>query len=150
MSAVAAKSGTEKGDSHATSGSSRALFVLAHKRRDGFWASIRGHALHLADPGSHSLAPTDDDLYIVSLASTAAWCARRFLRAHGLLDNVSVCAEWRTEDDPPNLADIKLTLTVPTCAEAVNAALAAAVKKRIETRSVAAPVVHISLEEATR
>jgi hypothetical protein len=147
MSTVATMDRRENGDFHATSASTRALFVLPHERRDGFWASIRGHALHLAEPSSHALAPTADDLFIVSLASTVAWCARRFLRARGLLDDVSVCAEWRTQDDAPNLTGINLTVMVSTCAEAVNAALAAALEKSLETRSVAEPVVHISFKE---
>jgi uncharacterized OsmC-like protein len=131
--------------------SSHGLFVIPRGRGDGFRASIRGHILDLADPGSgHALAPTPDDLLIVSIASELAWSARRFLRAYGLPDDVSVSATWRTHEDPPSLADIKLTVTVPKRAEAVSAALAAAFANSLAARSLAEHLVHISLEGVNR
>ena len=142
---------TGKGDSHAEPTSSHALLVNRHERRDGFWASIRGHILDLADPSSgHALAPTPDDLFIVSIASELAWSARSFLRASALPDDVSVSATWRTSEDPPGLADINLTVTVSRLAETVGAALGAALENNLAARSLAEPVVHISLEGVNR
>jgi uncharacterized OsmC-like protein len=157
MSATTTKDGTDvsdKVDSHTATTSSRALFVSPHERRDGFWASIRGHVLDLADPSSgHALAPTPDGLFIVSIASELAWTARTILRAHGLPDEESVSATWRTEEehgDRSILADINLTVTVSARAKAARAALAAALENILEARSLAEPITHISWEGATR
>src|SRR5437870_5618772 len=125
MSTVTTREGTQvsdNGDADAVPASSHALFVSPHGRRDGFWASIRGHVLDLADPSSgHGLAPTPDDLFIVSIAAELAWTTRRILRAAGLPDDVSVSANWRTNTDLPNLADIDLTVRLPRRAEAASA-----------------------------
>jgi uncharacterized OsmC-like protein len=141
----------DNGDPHAVPTSSHALLVNPHERRDGFWANIRGHTLDLADPSSgHALAPTPDDLFIVSIASELAWSARSFLRARGLPDDVSVSATWRTYEDPAGLADINLTVTISKLAEAASAALGAALENCLAARSLAEPVVHISLEGVNR
>jgi uncharacterized OsmC-like protein len=160
MSTVAARTGdqprrsgrsTDNGDSQAVAGSSHGLFVIPRGRGDGFQATIRGHILELADPNSsHALAPTPDDLFIASIASDLAWSARSLLRAHGLPDDVSVSAYWRTTDGAPSLADIDVTVTVSSCADAVCAVLAAAFADSLAARSQAEPVVHISLEGANR
>ena len=141
----------DNGDPHAVPTSSHALLVNPHERRDGFWANIRGHTLDLADPSSgHALAPTPDDLFIVSIASEFAWSAQTLLRAYGLPDDVSVSARWQTTEGPPSLADITLTVTVSARATAVSGALAAAFANSLAARSVAEPVVHISLEGGNR
>src|SRR5213080_4815105 len=154
MSAITTTDGTEifdKGDSHAAPISRHVLFVSPHEQRDGFWASIRGHVLDLADPhNGHALAPTPDDLFIVSIASELAWTARRILRAGGLPDGVSVSANWRTNADLPSLADIDLTLKVPGRAKGASAALAAAVQNSLAAWSLAEPVAHISWKGANR
>jgi uncharacterized OsmC-like protein len=138
-------------DVHALAASSNALLVSPHVRRDGFWASIRGHVLDLADPNSgHTLAPTPDDLFIVSIASELAWTARRILRADGLPDDVSVSANWRTNADLPICADIDLTVKVPRRAKAASAALAAAVQNSLAARSLAEPVAGIFWEGTNR
>jgi hypothetical protein len=140
---------TDNGDSHAVPTSSHALFVIPRGRGDGFQASIRGHILDLADPTSgHTLAPTPDDLFILSIASECAWSAQRFLRAFDLPDDVSVSAKWRTPENLPGPADITLIVTVSRRAEAVSAALAVAFANSLAARSLAEPVVHISLEGA--
>jgi organic hydroperoxide reductase OsmC/OhrA len=129
----------------------RALFVIPRGRGDGFRASIRGHILDLADPSSdQALAPTPDDLFVVSIASEFARSARTFLRASGLPDDVSVAATWPTHQDLPSLAEIDLTVTVSRRAEAVSAALAAAFADGFAARSLPRPVVHISLEGVNR
>jgi uncharacterized OsmC-like protein len=140
-----------KRNSQTVPASSNALFVSPHKRRDGYWASIRGHVLDLADPNSgHELAPTPGDLFIVSIASELAWTARTILRADGLPDDVCISANWRTNADPPSLADIDLTVTVSRRARAASAALAAAFEDSLAARSLAEPVAHISWEGAGR
>ena len=106
--------------------------------------------LELADPTDHRLAPSPDDLLIASIASDLAWSARRFLRACGLPDYVSVSAKWRTHEDQPSLADINLTVTVSRRAEAVSAALAVAFANSLAARSHAEPVVHISFGGVNR
>jgi len=128
-----------------------ALFVIPRGRGDGFQASIRGHILELADPSSaHALAPTPDDLFVASIASELAWSARRLLRASGLPDDVSVYAQWRTPEDLPSPADINLTLTVASDAEAVTTGVAAVFENGLAARSLAVPVVHISVEGVPR
>lgn len=128
--------------------SSLTLYVTRRGRGDGFEASIRGHILDLADPDSgHSLAPTPDDLFIASIASDIAWSARNFLRTLDLPDDVSVSAEWRTREGLRSLADLNLTITVSRRAQAVTAALGAALEQSLAARSLAEAVVRISLEE---
>jgi hypothetical protein len=124
---------------------SRALFIVPSRHGDGFKASVRGHLLEVADPEDHRLAPTPDDLLIGSFASDLAWCARRVLRARGLSDDVSISAKWRPTEDMPGPADVDLKLTVSRLSEAVGEALAAAFAKSLAARSLAVPVVHISL-----
>lgn len=127
--------------------SSRALLVNPHERREGFWANIRGQTIDLADPGSgHALAPTPDDLFVVSIASDLAWSARSLLRDSRLPDSVNVAARWRTYEGLQGPADVNLTVTVSRLAESVGAALGAALEKGLAARSLAAPVVRISLE----
>ena len=131
--------------------SARELFVLPHERRDGFWSSINGHVLDLADPDTgHVLAPEPDDLFIVSIASELAWTARRILRECELPDDVWVSANWRTNADPPTLSDINLTVTVSRRAEAASGALTAALDNSLAARSRAEPIAHISWEGANR
>jgi hypothetical protein len=125
-----------------------ALFVSPRRRGDGFRASIRGHILDLADPSAgNALAPTPDDLFIVSVVSEFAWYARKDLHTRGLPDDVSVSASWQTSGDLAGPSDVHLTVTVSRKAEAVGAALAAAFETSLAARSLAHPVVHISWEE---
>jgi hypothetical protein len=127
-------------------GTKHALFVIPNARRDGFQASVRGHIFDLIDPSSYGLAPTADDLFIVSIASTLAWSARGFLRSHGLPDYVSVSAEWWAKDVRQHPADISLTVTVSEATDEVSMSLAAELENCLAARSLAKPVVHISLE----
>ena len=141
MSTITTREGTQvsdNGDADAVPASSHALFVSPHRRRNGFWASIRGHVLDLADPSSaHGLAPTPDDLFIVSIAAEP--------------DDVNVSAEWRRREGQvgrPSVADIILTVTVSRRAKPASAALADAFAKSLAARSVAEPVAHISWKGA--
>jgi len=151
VSTVKADHAAETGDSRTGLTSSRDLFVLAHERREGFWANIRGHVLDLADPDTnHGLAPNPDDLFVVSIASELAWTARRILRGLGLPDDVSVSAKWRTTADPPALSDVDLTITVSGRAEAASEALAGAVANSVSARSRVQPVARISWKGASQ
>jgi uncharacterized OsmC-like protein len=157
MSTVTVKDGAaaaddaDNGDAHAAPTSSAGLFVIPRGRGNGFQATIRGHILDLADPNAgHALAPTPDDLLIASIASRLAWSAGSFLRTHGLPDDVSVAATWRTREGLPGLADINLTVTVPRSAEALGAALGAAFAEALAARSPSDPVVHVSFEGVSR
>jgi putative redox protein len=117
------------------------LFVVPRGRGDGFRASIRGHLLELADPNSgHMLAPTPEDLLIASIASDLAWYARRFLRAQGLPDNVSVSAEWRMLESSRNVSDVSVTVTVHETVESMSEGLMAALSKRVAARSLDEPL----------
>jgi uncharacterized OsmC-like protein len=121
--------------------STHQLFVVRDGRGDGFRATVHGHILDLADPGSgQSLAPTPDDLLIVSIASALAWSARGFLRAQRLPDDVSVSATWRTHEDPPRLAGIDVTVTVSNSAVAASAALVAALENSFPALSLNPPL----------
>jgi uncharacterized OsmC-like protein len=141
---------TQSGDHGAVPagpGSIHALLVMPHLRRDGFWASIGGHVLGLADPAAGpELAPTPNDLFVASLASDVAWSAQRFLRANGLPGDVTVSAKWLTREYPPRPADIALTVTVRRRAEAVSAPLAAAICNSLVASVHPTPVVEISYE----
>ena len=120
-------------------GSRDALFVISG-RRGGLRASIRGQLLELAEPTpGHRLAPTPDDLLIVSIASDLAWSARHFLHAHRLPDDVSVAAEWRTVENPPSMAEVSMTITLPETAEALSHALEATLAGRVAARSFDEP-----------
>lgn len=123
----------------AASASRDALFVIPG-RGGGLRASIRGHLLELAEPSLvHRLAPTPDDLFIASIASDLAWSARHILHNYGLPDNVSVSAEWRRLGNPPSLADVSLTVTVPDTADAMSEALEDALAERVAARSLDEP-----------
>jgi uncharacterized OsmC-like protein len=129
---------------------SHALFIISTRRGDGFNASIHGHMLELADPTDHRLAPSPDDLVVAAIASDLAWSARRFLRAYGLPDDVSVSATWRTDEDLVALVDINMTVTVSRRAQAVSGALAAAFENSLAARPLGQPAVHISFEGVNR
>lgn len=142
--AAPTRTGRHTGESDATP-TGHGLFIIPTRWGAGFRASIHGHWLELANPTDHRLAPSPDDLLIASIASDLAWSARRFLRARGLPDDVSVAAKWRTTDGLPRLADIDLKVTVSRRAATVRAALAAALADSLAARSLAEPVVDISL-----
>lgn len=124
----------------AASASREALFVIPG-RGGGLRASIRGHVLELAEPSPvRRLAPTPDDLFIASIASDLAWSARHVLHGHGLPDEVSVSAEWRRLETPPNLADVSMTVAVPKTAEALSDAFEDTLAERVAARSLGEPV----------
>jgi len=129
---------------------SHALFIIPNRRGDGFNASIHGHVLELADPTDHRLAPSPDDLVVAAIASDLAWSARRFLRAYGLPDDVSVSATWRTDEDLVALVDINMTVTVSRPAQAVSGALATVFENSLAARPLGEPAVHISFEGVNR
>lgn len=149
MRGIAAEAATGSAGDMDVAASSHKLFVIPHQRRDGFWASIRGHALDLADPSSgRGLAPTPDDLFVASLASELAWSARSLLRAAGRPDDVSVTATWRTPADPARSGSVDLTVTVSREADGMRAALAAAFERILASRSLAEPTVRVSVDGA--
>src|SRR4051812_20425165 len=93
--------------------SSQTLTVYQPGLTGGFRVSIRGHIVDLADPDSgHELAPTPEDLFVASLASQLAWSALSFLHAHGQPEDVSVSANWRTDENLPSRENLDLTVTV--------------------------------------
>ena len=139
MSELKRTTGLDVSDGVSPAASYDALFVIP-SGRGGLWASIRGHVLELADPGSvHGLAPTPDDLFVASIASDLAWSARHFLRAHGLPDDVSVSAQSRRLEDPPSLADIRMTVTVSQTVAPMSDALEEALAERVAARSLEDP-----------
>lgn len=131
---------------------SHSVLVNPHERREGFWANIRGHVFDLADPSSGSaLAPTPDDIFIVSIAAALAWRAQTALRSCELPDYVSVAATWRAPDeDARALSDISLTVTVSQGAEGAKEPLAALLEESLTSRFLAEPSVRVSLEEESR
>jgi len=110
----------------------------------GFRVYVRGHVLDLGDPGSYALAPTTDDLFVVSLATALAWSARTVLRSLQLPDYVSVCAEWRATEASSSPAEISLKVTVSEPAEVASAELSAAFEKGLATRFLSKPLIHLS------
>ena len=117
-----------------------ALFVVPNKRGDGFRASIRGHLFELADPDSaHGLVPTPEDLLGAAIASDVAWCARRFLRAHGLDDYVSVEARVRRSETAPETGEVDVTVEVSSEAVATGSTLATVLERRLAANTSLAP-----------
>jgi hypothetical protein len=122
--AVAAKlraAGPTLGDRPRTGATSKshALFVVPAGPGDGFRASIRGHALELADPGSTpELAPTPDDLLMTSVAASSAWAARGFLRTRDIPDDVFVQVEWQASEDYEGPNDVVVTIALSSIAGA--------------------------------
>jgi hypothetical protein len=49
---------------------------------------------------------------------------------------VAVSARWRRLDNPPSVAEISMTVTVPETAEALSAALEDILAERVGARSV--------------
>ena len=138
-------------DSEPKAASSQRLSIEPHVRREGFWASIRGHVLDLADPGSgHGLAPTPDDLFIAAVASGLAWSTRDLLRANDLPDDVSVSADWCSYGNPARFATVTFTVTIPRGAEAIRAGLTALLEEAVATRCLTSSDVHISVEGGSR
>ena len=133
-----------------TAPTGHSLFIIPTRPGNGFVASVRGHMMELADPTDCVLAPSPDDLLVAAIASDLAWSARRFLRASGLPDDVSVSAEWRTHERLSGPADVKLSVTVSRRAEAVSPALRAAVTNSLASRSLAKTAVYISFEGGKR
>jgi hypothetical protein len=128
------KAGNAKSDS--ASSPRCALFVIPTRRGDGFRASIRGSMLDLADPGlGPRLAPTPDELLILSIASELAWSARRFLRIHALVGEISVSAEWQTHADQ-RVRGITVSVTVSNSSKATAAALSVALEDNLASRSI--------------
>jgi hypothetical protein len=124
-----------------------ALFVVPYGHGDGFQARVGGHVVDLIDPSSYALAPTADDLLVLSMASPLAWSARPLLRTRQLPDYVGVAAEWQLREDPPGLDDINLTVKVSRRAETISEELTASLERTLASRSFAKPVLHISFEE---
>jgi hypothetical protein len=137
-------------DPQAPTSSSETLFIVPRGEGNGFRASVRGHVLDLVDPESYSLAPTTDDLLVVSIAAALAWSARSFLRARRLPDYVSVSAERHTDVNPTSPWEISLTVTVSEPAQAQAEALAAALAETLSARRSADPVIHVSFEGGNR
>ena len=132
---------------HPATAARNGLFVIPRRSGGGFQGIIRGHLLELADPDSHGLAPTPDDLFVTSLASQLAWSTRTFLQANGLPDEVSVSATWLRRGDLPALTDVSLTVTVSSYAEAATATLAANFANSLVAQFQDAPVIQVSSQE---
>jgi uncharacterized OsmC-like protein len=126
------------------------LSVVPGGERQGFRAYVRGHVLDLGDPGSYALAPTTDDLFVVSIATALAWSARTALRAARLPEDVSVSAEWRVADAGPSPADIRLKVTMAKAADLMEKELSAAFEKGLATRFLTRTLVHLSFEGVDR
>jgi hypothetical protein len=127
----------------------QSLYVVQRGMGTGFVATIRGHVLELASPYSgHSLAPTPDDLFVAAIASELAWSTRALLQAHGLPEDVSIVANWRSLDDLPGPADIAVTATVERDAETAYTDIADLFARGLATRLRTRPRIHVSMEGA--
>ena len=125
--------GTSDRDAQDTApASGHALFVVPNKHGDGFRATVRGHVFELADPeATHGLVPTPDDLLTAAVAADVAWFTRRFLRAHGHEDYVTVCARIGTPESAPGPDRVDVTVEVSGSAAALTGTLAAALEHRM-------------------
>jgi hypothetical protein len=137
---------TDRSDSSPTPAPGHSVFIVPRGEEQGFRANVRGHVLDLVDPSSYALAPTPDDLFVVSIAASLAWSAQTLLHALGLPVYVSVSAEWPKDEDPPHPGDIALKVTVSKRAETISAELTAAFEKRLAKRFLAKPVVRLAFE----
>jgi hypothetical protein len=85
-------------------------------------------------------SPRLQAIFIVSIAADFAWSARRFLRAQGLPDDLSVSARWRTLENPSSLGDIHVTVTVPRAVGAMSDPLIDALDERVAALSLDEPL----------
>ena len=89
---------------------SAAVRVL-HEDGDRFTVEVRGHSITVDQPladGGTDLGPSPTELFVASLAGCVAFYGRRFLRRHGLPDDVTVNVEWSMGSSPPRVDAIEM------------------------------------------
>ena len=83
---------------------------------DRFLVDIRGHLVGLDQPvadGGRDTGPTPTELFVASLAGCVAHYARRFLRRHGLPEDVHVDVDWGVAKAPARVGSIRLNVRAP-------------------------------------
>jgi putative redox protein len=89
---------------------------VTHEDGDRFTIEIRGHSLTVDQPesdGGTDFGPQPTELFVASLASCVAHYGRRFLRRHGLPDDVTVDAEWTMASSPTRVLSIRVSVAAP-------------------------------------
>ena len=89
---------------------------VIHEDGDRFTVQIRGHSLTVDQPesdGGTDFGPQPTELFVASLASCVAHYGRRFLRRHGLPDQVTVDAEWTMASSPTRVGSISVSVAAP-------------------------------------
>jgi len=65
--------------------------------------------------------------------------------ARGLAADVNVTGTWQALEDPPSLADVRMTIDVPASVETMRAALLSELQQRAAARSLDTASVDIQL-----
>lgn len=83
---------------------------------DRLLVDVRGHLLELDQPvedGGRDSGPTPTELFVASVGSCVAHYARRFLRRHGLPEDVQVDVSWRFAKAPTRVGSVELDVWAP-------------------------------------
>lgn len=94
-----------------------AHMTVRHLGGDAFAIGIRGHEI-LVDqrsPDGAERGPTPVELFVASLASCAAHYAHRYLRDHGLPQELAVECDWLMRAGTPHaVGSVRLRVVTPT------------------------------------
>src|ERR671910_669426 len=95
----------------------RADITVHHRGGDQFTIDVRKHSLtvdHPLDAGGEDLGPTPTELLVGSLAACMAFYARRFMKRHGLSEDLSVTADWELGNRPTRVGRIDIWVDAPS------------------------------------
>lgn len=90
--------------------------TVHHEAKDRFRIDVRGHEIVVDQPApaSDDAGPTPTELFVASLASCAAFFARRFLARHGLPDGeLTVTCDFGWAPDHSRVDRVSLRIEVP-------------------------------------
>jgi uncharacterized OsmC-like protein len=100
-----------------SSASDATTLRVEHRGGDRFDIAVRGHVLHVDQPGAaggEDSAPTPTELFVAGLASCVAFYARRYLHRHDLpTAGLAVTGTYELGSRPARVTRIEVRLTVP-------------------------------------
>ena len=90
---------------------------VEHRGQDRFDIAVRHHVVRVDQPvdaGGDDTAPTPTELFVASLASCAAFYARRYLARHELCaEGLAVEATFEIGGRPARVPEIRVTVVPP-------------------------------------
>jgi len=127
---------------------------VIHEDGDRFTVQIRGHSLTVDQPesdGGTDFGPQPTELFVASLASCVAHYGRRFLRRHGLPDQVTVDAEWTMASSPTRVGSISVSVAAPGLPSELEPRFAKVIEHcTVHNTLVIPPNVSINVNEVSR